>query len=307
MDTNSINITNDSIKIESIKIPKSSKSSRRKPKDDNLSLSELEIMANDKKIKNSIKSKTKTKSEKSKSKTKSENHKTKTEKSKTFSESSYETSELYEKKLLKLANSENQNPAIRIKKNSYIFKLEKLGKKMSMTNTLDQLTFEYDKLTYDRRIRDNGEKLKYLTLMGIGGLEFLNKKYDPMGIDLEGWQTSMTFETNQEKFETQFYNLAEKYDNSFPETGPEITLICLIAASAYGFAKGKEEIKHKYNNNNININQQRYEESDDEVDLKPPPTIVLDDIVKKMEERSKMKDEMVIIPKKRGRPKKNEK
>lgn len=303
MDTNSINITNESIKIESIKIPKSSKSSRRKPKSDNLSLSELEIMANDKKIKNSIKSKTK--SEKSKQKSKSENNKTKTEKSKTFSESSYETSELYEKKLLKLANSENQNPAIRIKKNSYIFKLEKLGKKMSMSNTLDELTFEYDKLTYDRRIRDNGEKLKYLTLMGIGGLEFLNTKYNPMGIDLEGWQTSMTFETNQEKFETQFYNLAEKYDNSFPETGPEITLICLIAASAYGFAKGKEEIKQKYNNN-ININK-RYEESDDEVDLKPPPTIVLDDIVKKMEERSKMKDEIVIIPKKRGRPKKNEK
>lgn len=304
MDTNSINITNDSIKIESIKIPKSSKSSRRKPKTDNLSLSELEIMANDKKIKNSIKSKSKS----DKSKTKSEKSKAKSEKSKskTFSESSYETSELYEKKLLKLANSENQNPAIRIKKNSYIFKLEKLGKKMSMSNTLDQLTFEYDKLTYDRRIRDNGEKLKYLTLMGIGGLEFLNNKYDPMGIDLQGWQTSMTFETNQEKFETQFYNLAEKYDNSFPETGPEITLICLIAASAYGFAKGKEEIKQKYNNNNININK-RYEESDDEVDLKPPPTIVLDDIVKKMEERSKMKDEIVIIPKKRGRPKKNEK
>lgn len=304
MDTNSINISNDSIKIESIKIPKSSKSSRRKPKTDNLSLSELEIMANDKKIKNSIKSKSKS----DKSKTKSEKSKVKSEKSKskTFSESSYETSELYEKKLLKLANSENQNPAVRIKKNSYIFKLEKLGKKMSMSNTLDQLTFEYDKLTYDRRIRDNGEKLKYLTLMGIGGLEFLNNKYDPMGIDLQGWQTSMTFETNQEKFETQFYNLAEKYDNSFPETGPEITLICLIAASAYGFAKGKEEIKQKYNNNNININK-RYEESDDEVDLKPPPTIVLDDIVKKMEERSKMKDEIVIIPKKRGRPKKNEK
>lgn len=304
MDTNSINISNDSIKIESIKIPKSSKSSRRKPKTDNLSLSELEIMANDKKIKNSIKSKSKS----DKSKTKSEKSKAKSEKSKskTFSESSYETSELYEKKLLKLANSENQNPAVRIKKNSYIFKLEKLGKKMSMSNTLDQLTFEYDKLTYDRRIRDNGEKLKYLTLMGIGGLEFLNNKYDPMGIDLQGWQTSMTFETNQEKFETQFYNLAEKYDNSFPETGPEITLICLIAASAYGFAKGKEEIKQKYNNNNININK-RYEESDDEVDLKPPPTIVLDDIVKKMEERSKMKDEIVIIPKKRGRPKKNEK
>lgn len=103
-----------------------------------------------------------------------------------------------------------------------------LSKKYSMENDLDEMKGEYEFLINEKE-KSNSIKFqgKVLTTM-ITGLEFLNSKFDPFDVKLDGWSEQIN--ENVEDYDEIFAELHEKY-KSKAKMAPEIKLLFQLASS----------------------------------------------------------------------------
>ncbi len=102
----------------------------------------------------------------------------------------------------------------------------------NMNSPLEDMRNEYLKLKKQREI-DNSVKFQRKVMMAaITGLEFLNNKFDPFDIKLDGWSESINENIND--YDEVFEELAEKYGGS-SEVAPEIKLLMMIGGSAFMF------------------------------------------------------------------------
>jgi hypothetical protein len=215
------------------------------PVSDDLSLSQLEMMANKKKIVNDADpielsvSKFNTESEK-----KSSRKKYKSENSSSSSSSSFSTVEI-DKKQKRRIDKENKNETIRLKKSELLYQFNLLNSqnsvssiKLSMDNSLDEIKNEYD------RVRHVVESEKMVQLIKGGlvvmshGIELINSKYDPVGVDLNGWSESFKFSLDNHECDDTLAELYEKYKTS-SSISPEFKLLFFISYSAITFSISK--------------------------------------------------------------------
>lgn len=115
-------------------------------------------------------------------------------------------------------------------------KLQNQGTRTStnynMNSNLDEMRNEYIKLKKQREI-DNSIKFQRKVMMAaITGLEFLNNKFDPLSIHLDGWSESVS--ENIYDYDEVFEELYEKYGGT-TEVAPEIKLLMLLGGSAFMF------------------------------------------------------------------------
>ena len=103
-----------------------------------------------------------------------------------------------------------------------------LSKKYDMDCELDEMKGEYE-FHVNEKERQNSIKFqgKVLTTM-ITGLEFLNGKFDPFDIKLDGWSEQLS--ENVEDFDEIFAELHDKY-KSKAKMAPEIKLMFQLASS----------------------------------------------------------------------------
>ena len=103
-----------------------------------------------------------------------------------------------------------------------------LSKKYSMDNDLDEMKGEYE-FVMNEKEKSNSIKFqgKVLTTM-ITGLEFLNSKFDPFDIKLDGWSEQIN--ENVDDYDEIFAELHEKY-KSKAKMAPEIKLLFQLASS----------------------------------------------------------------------------
>ena len=103
-----------------------------------------------------------------------------------------------------------------------------LSKKYNMDSDLNEMKGEYEFLMNEKE-KQNSIKFqgKVLTTM-ITGLEFLNNKFDPFDIKLDGWSEQIN--ENVEDFDEIFAELHEKY-KSKAKMAPEIKLLFQLASS----------------------------------------------------------------------------
>lgn len=117
-----------------------------------------------------------------------------------------------------------------------LYALEKKGveltKKFSMNSTLSELKFEYELHKNEMEIEMSVKFQQKLLVAAITGLEFVNKKFDPIGAKLEGWSESIM--DNLDDYETVFTKLHEKYKHR-ADLPPEIQLVVTLAGSAFMF------------------------------------------------------------------------
>ena len=119
---------------------------------------------------------------------------------------------------------------------NYLRKLEALEKKgailtkkYSMESSLDEMMGEYEMLM-DEREKTNSVKFQGRMLMAaITGLEFLNNKFDPFDVKLDGW--SENFNENIDDYDEIFGELHEKY-KSKATMAPELKLLFQLGGSA---------------------------------------------------------------------------
>lgn len=105
----------------------------------------------------------------------------------------------------------------------------RLSKKYSMESNLDEMKGEYN-MIMDQKEKSNSVKFQGKMLMAaITGLEFLNSKFDPFDVKLDGWAESVN--ENLTDYDDIFGELHEKY-RSKAKMAPELKLLFQLGGSA---------------------------------------------------------------------------
>ena len=118
----------------------------------------------------------------------------------------------------------------------YIRKLEELEKKgvslskrYNMDSDLQEMIGEYETIVSEKE-KSNAVKFQGKMLMAcITGIEFLNNKFDPFDIKLEGWGEQIN--ENIDEYDEIFGELHEKY-KSKAKMSPELKLLFQLGGSA---------------------------------------------------------------------------
>jgi hypothetical protein len=104
-----------------------------------------------------------------------------------------------------------------------------LSKKYSMESNLQEMMGEYETIM-DEKSKQNSVKFQGNMLMAvINGMEFLNSKFDPFDIKLDGW--SEQIQENINDYDDIFGELHEKY-KSKASMAPELKLLFQLGGSA---------------------------------------------------------------------------
>ena len=105
----------------------------------------------------------------------------------------------------------------------------RLTKKYSMDSSLQEMQGEYETIIAEKE-RKNSTKFqgRILTAL-ITGVEFLNNKFDPFDIKLDGWSEQLN--ENLDDYDEIFAELHDKY-KSKAKMAPEIKLLFQLGASA---------------------------------------------------------------------------
>jgi len=118
----------------------------------------------------------------------------------------------------------------------YLRKLEslekkgiELSKKYTMESDLQEMMGEYETIM-EERTKQNSVKFQGNMLMAIvNGIEFLNNKFDPFDIKLDGWSDQI--QENINDYDDIFSELHEKY-KSKASLNPELKLLFQLGGSA---------------------------------------------------------------------------
>lgn len=264
-----LSFLNEKASVSSVK-SRSKSSKKSKPENANninevqsedISLSQLELMANKKKL-------TKKSAEFSVSQVASQNAKVeevKVPNSKrsvsSMSSVSSSISSDYLKRKQKAAKKENRHDNIRKEKLEYLYKLDKIGSKnkwrvskMDMNNTLDDIRNEYEKILNEMKTDRTVGFYKRMLLLGVQGIEMVNNRFDPLGIgeDLDGWSEAMGYSLENQEYDEVIAELYEKYKGS-GNMSPELKLIFMIISSATMFTISKKITKLDSSNAFSNI------------------------------------------------------
>mgnify|MGYP001159889679 CR=1 FL=1 len=102
----------------------------------------------------------------------------------------------------------------------------------NMSSNLEDMRNEYLKLKKQREV-DNSIKFQRKVMMAaITGIEYLNNKFDPFDVKLDGWSESIN--ENITDYDEIFEELGEKYGGK-SEMAPEIKLLMMLGGSAFMF------------------------------------------------------------------------
>ena len=108
----------------------------------------------------------------------------------------------------------------------------KSSRKFNMTSNYDDIKFEYERIKKQRDV-DKSIKFQRKILMAVSsGVEFLNGKFDPLNIKLDGWSESIY--ENLQEYDEVFEDLHEKYKEKV-KVAPELKLLMMVGGSAFMF------------------------------------------------------------------------
>lgn len=108
----------------------------------------------------------------------------------------------------------------------------KLPRKFTLANSLEEIKVEYERLKKDREV-DVSIRFQRRTLMTIiTGIEFLNDKFDPFDVDLDGWSENIN--DGIEDYDDIFEELHEKYKGK-ANIPPELKLMFAVVGSGFMF------------------------------------------------------------------------
>ena len=134
-------------------------------------------------------------------------------------------------------NPDHVKPVDNIKERfTYLRKLEdlenrgvRLTRKYNMDSSLEEMKGEYENIVSEKE-KSNNVKFQGKMLMAcITGLEFLNNKFDPFDVKLDGWAEQLN--ENMSDYDEIFAELHEKY-RSKAKLAPELKLLFQLGGSA---------------------------------------------------------------------------
>ena len=104
--------------------------------------------------------------------------------------------------------------------------------RLNSYSPIEEIRTEYKRMTYSIEVDRSIKFQKRMLVATVTGLEFLNKKFDPFDLQLDGWSENMMEQTDD--YDGVFEDLHNKYKNKI-EVAPEIKLIMMVGGSAMMF------------------------------------------------------------------------
>lgn len=115
-------------------------------------------------------------------------------------------------------------------------RLEKRGvsipRKFTLSSSLEEMKTEYERLKRDMEVDASIRFQKKMLMAAVSGIEFLNDKFDPFDVHLNGWSES--FGENIEDYSDVFEELHDKYKGK-AKMAPELRLLFGVGGSAVFF------------------------------------------------------------------------
>ena len=115
-------------------------------------------------------------------------------------------------------------------------RLEKKGftvnKRLNVYSPIDELRNEVKRITYSIDVDKSIKFSRRMLIACTTGLEFLNKKYNPFEIQLDGWSENVM--ENVDDYDEVFEELYVKYRTKM-HVAPEVKLIMMLGGSAMMF------------------------------------------------------------------------
>jgi hypothetical protein len=125
------------------------------------------------------------------------------------------------------------------RKQKVLFELDRLqkqghqpSKKYTMASNLEDMEYERDCL---KRQRDLDKSIKFsrkALMMVVSGIEYVNGKFDPFDIKLDGWSEKVMDDISD--YDEVFEELHDKYGESV-KMAPELRLLMTLAGSGFMF------------------------------------------------------------------------
>tara|TARA_Y100001936_G_scaffold228893_1_gene250479 strand:- start:7530 stop:8684 length:1155 start_codon:yes stop_codon:yes gene_type:complete len=107
-----------------------------------------------------------------------------------------------------------------------------VNKRLNMYSDIEELRSELKRVRYSIEVDQSVKFSRRALIACVTGLEFLNKRYDPFDLKLEGWSESMM--ENVEDYDEVFEELYVKYRTSI-KVAPEVRLIMMVGGSGMMF------------------------------------------------------------------------
>lgn len=115
-------------------------------------------------------------------------------------------------------------------------RLEKKGvmlpKKFTLNSSYEEMKLEYERVCKDREVDNSIMLQRRIMLTAISTMEFVNNKFDPFELRLDGWSESVSDKIHE--YDEVFEELHDKYrgKGSLP---PEVKLMMMVSGSAFMF------------------------------------------------------------------------
>ena len=103
----------------------------------------------------------------------------------------------------------------------------------TLNSNIDDMRQEYNKIIRDRDIDASIRFQRKMLMAFVSGTEYLNSRYDPFMIKLEGWSDQV--HENIEDFDDIFEELHVKYKSKGKSMPPELRLFISLSGSAFMF------------------------------------------------------------------------
>jgi hypothetical protein len=127
----------------------------------------------------------------------------------------------------------------RKEKEELLFKFEKwrrLGintpKRFNMSSDIEEMKYEYNRIKQQRELESSVNFQRKAMMAFVTGVEYLNNKFDPFDIRLDGWSEAVY--ENQDEYTEIFEELHEKYKER-AKMAPELKLLLTLGGSAFMF------------------------------------------------------------------------
>jgi len=124
-------------------------------------------------------------------------------------------------------------------KQDLLFKLNRLAKmgmpisqKYTMSSKLEDIKSEFMNLKAQRELQNSVKFQRKMMMAVVTGVEFINTKFDPFDVKLDGWSESVHENVND--YDEIFEELHDKYQEK-AKMAPETKLFFSIAGSAFMF------------------------------------------------------------------------
>jgi hypothetical protein len=109
----------------------------------------------------------------------------------------------------------------------------RLPRKFSMQSDLEEMRSEYHRILREKEVDASVRFQRKMMMAMVTGIEFLNGKFDPFSVQLDGWSEQV--HENITDYDDIFEELHEKYKSSGKKMAPELRLLMSLSGSAFMF------------------------------------------------------------------------